>query len=75
MGSEFVLFTVWDEMYTLPRNNKSCLQCSSSMCHFRENGINEQGGNFSEINNRAGENIWGGWFFFWKSSKGAGEKN
>ena len=43
-------------MYTLPRNNKSCLQCSSSMCHFRENGINEQKEQNPKNYKQAGEN-------------------
>ena len=40
----------------LPCNNNSCLQCSSSMCLFVENGINEQKGQNPKINKRAGEN-------------------
>ena len=37
-------------------NNKSCSQCSSSMCLFRENRINKQMGQNPKINKRAGEN-------------------
>ena len=55
-GSEFALCTVWDEMYTLPCSNKSCLQCSSSMCLFRQNGINELKGQNPRDNKRAGDN-------------------
>ena len=54
-GSESALCTVWDKMYTLPCNNKSCLQYSSSTCLFRQNGINEQKGQNPKINKRAGE--------------------
>ena len=42
--------------HVLPCNNKSCLLCSSSMCLFRQNGINEQKGQNSKINKLAGEN-------------------
>ena len=45
-----------DVMYSLPCNNKSCSQCSSSMCLFRENQMNEQKGQTLKINKRAGEN-------------------
>jgi hypothetical protein len=43
-------------MYCLPCNNKSCSQCSSSMCLFRGNQINKQKGQNPKINKRAGEN-------------------
>ena len=43
-------------MYTLTCNNESCLQCSSSMCLFRENGINKQKVQNPKINKQAGEN-------------------
>ena len=43
-------------MYSLPCYNKSCSQCCSSICLFRENGINEQKGQNPKINKRAGEN-------------------
>ena len=49
-GSEFTLCTIWDDMYCLPCNNKSCSQCSSSMCLFRENILNEQKGQNPKIN-------------------------
>jgi hypothetical protein len=43
-------------MYCLPCNNKSCSQCSSSMCLFRGKQINKQKGQNPKINKRAGEN-------------------
>jgi hypothetical protein len=43
-------------MYSLSCNNKSCSQCSSSMCLFKENRINEQEGQNPKINKQAGEN-------------------
>ena len=55
-GSEFALCTVSDDMYCLSYNNKTCSQCIGSMCLFRETRINEQMGQNSKINKRAGEN-------------------
>ena len=53
-GSEFALCTISDDMYTLLFNNKSCFQCSSFMCLFRENGINKQNGQNPKIKNKQG---------------------
>ena len=54
-GSEFALCTVWDAMYSLTCNNKSCSQFSSSMCLFMENQINDQKGQNKKINKLSGE--------------------
>ena len=55
-GSEFAVCTIWDDMYSLPKitQNKSCFECSSSMCLFKENQIKASiGGKTLEINKRA----------------------
>ena len=48
--------TIWDDMYSLPCKNKSCSEFSSSLCLFKENQINEQGGQNPKINKQAGGN-------------------
>ena len=54
-GSEFALCTVWDAMYSLTCNNKSCSQFSSSMCLFMGNQINKQKGQNQKINKQSVE--------------------
>ena len=43
-------------MYSLPCKNKSCSEFSSSLRLFKENQINEQGGQNPKINKQAGGN-------------------